>query len=66
MAKFGIEVDGFLQDEVFDTEEEAEEYAAYLSGCGRLGAEILYMSNPYENESPDDYEEPFIEVVELD
>lgn len=56
MPKFKIALDGEFEDEVFDTEEEAEEYALYLSSCAREGAEILHLSNPgdYDEDDCDD------------
>lgn len=59
MPKFKVALDGEFEDEVFDTEEEAEEYALYLSSCAREGAEILHLSNPGdydEDDCDDDYE----------
>ncbi len=32
-------------DEVFEAEEEAEEYASYAASCYKVGGEILEMSN---------------------
>ena len=64
--KYGIMMDGELEDDVFDTEEEAEEYALYLCSCAREGAEILNMSNPGDYEYDEDsFEEPEYEIVEL-
>lgn len=56
MPKFKVALDGEFEDEVFDTEEEAEEYALYLSSCAREGAEILHLSNPgdYDEDDCDD------------
>ena len=60
--KYRIIFDGEMQDEIFDTEEDAEEYALYLQSCERTGAETLHWSNPGdydydENEfEPSDYE----------
>ena len=34
------------EDDVFDTESEAEECGQYLCGCYKTGGEILNMSNP--------------------
>ena len=45
MEKFKVLFDGEYEDEIFDTEEDAEEYALYLCSCIREGAEILHMSN---------------------
>lgn len=64
MAKYGVMYDGELEDEIFDTEEQAEEYALYLSSCAKEGAEILNMSNPGDYDA-DDYNDDF-EVVEID
>ena len=67
MAKFRIEMDGELQDEVFNTEEEAEEYALYLCSCARTGAETLHWSNPGDYEYDEDtFEEPEYEIIEED
>lgn len=52
-----------LQDEVFEDEDAAEEYAQYLVGCSRQGAEILELSNPGDYPM-DDYEEPDYEIVD--
>lgn len=67
MAKYKIIFDDEEQDEVFDTEEDAEEYALYLSSCSREGAEILHMSNPGDYDYDEDfYEDPDYEIVEID
>lgn len=52
------------QDEVFSTEEDAEEYALYLSSCAKEGAEILHMSNPGDYDE-DDYDDDY-EIIEVD
>ena len=54
-----------LRDEVFDSEEEAEEYGGYLMGCARTGAETLNMSNPYDNPIGE-YDDLDYEVFEID
>lgn len=36
------------QDELFDTEWEAEDYGQYLVSCARTGAEVLELSNPFD------------------
>ncbi len=51
-------------DEVFSTEEAAEEYGLYLSSCASLGAEILHMSNP--GDYPDDDADLDYEIIEVD
>lgn len=64
MAKYRVSFDDEMQDEIFDTEEEALEHALYLSSCAKLGAEILHMSNPGDYDE-DDYNDDF-EIVEID
>ncbi len=60
-------MEGELQDEVFDTWEEADDYALYLVSCARTGAETLHMSNPGDYEYDEDtYEDPEYEIVEED
>lgn len=67
MAKYKIIFNDEEQDEVFDTEEEAEEYALYLCSCTRTGAENLHMSNPGDYEYDEDsFEDPDYEIVEED
>ncbi len=67
MAKYKIIFDDEEQDEVFDTEEAAAEYALYLCSCTREGAEILHMSNPGDYDyDKDSFEEPDYEIVEFD
>lgn len=63
MSKFKILFNGEYEDEVFDTEEEAEEHALYLCSCAREGAEILHMSNPGDYDA-DDYDDDY-EIVEI-
>ncbi len=62
--KYKIIFDG-EEDEVFDSEKAAEEYALYLRSCTRTGAETLRWSNPgdydYDEET---FEEPEFEIVE--
>ena len=67
MAKYKIIMDDEMQDDVFDTEEEADEYALYLCSCSRTGAEILHMSNPFDYDyDAETFEEPEYEIVEVD
>lgn len=67
MAKFKVLFDGEYEDEIFDTEEDAEEYALYLRSCTREGAEILHMSNPGDYDyDEDNSEDPDYEIVEID
>lgn len=69
MAKYQVEMhysDGTteLDDEIFDTEQEAEEHGLYLCSCYSLGGEILNMSNPgdYPLDEDDDVDFEVIEV----
>lgn len=67
MSKYKIVFDGEEEDEVFDTEEEAGEYASYLCSCAREGAEILNMSNPGDYDYDEDsFEDPDYEIIEVD
>lgn len=54
------------EDQLFDTEEEAEDAALYGLSCAKLGGEILEMSNPGDYPyNPDDYEDDDYEIVEM-
>lgn len=53
------------EDDIFDSEEAAEEYACYLVGCSRVGAETLNLSNPGDYPL-DDYDDPDFEIIEID
>ena len=64
MSKYKVIFNDEEMDAVFDTEEEAEEYALYLCSCAREGAEILHMSNPGDYDE-DDYETDY-EIVEVE
>ncbi|MBE6114513.1 MAG: hypothetical protein E7191_05485 [Erysipelotrichaceae bacterium] len=65
MPKYRIIFDGEEQDEVFDSEVAAEEYALYLRSCTRLGAEILHMSNPGDYDYDEDsFEDSEYEIIE--
>lgn len=64
MSKYKIVFNDEEIDDLFDTEEEAEEHALYLSSCAQLGAEILHMSNPGDYDE-DDYDEEY-EIIEVD
>ena len=67
MSKFKIIFDGDECDEIFDTDEEAEDHALYLSSCSREGAEILHMSNPGDYDYDEDtYEDPEYEIIEIE
>ena len=67
MPKYQVILDGEAQDALFETEEEANEYALYLCSCSRQGAEILHLSNPgdyYYDE--DSFESPEYEIIEIE
>lgn len=67
MSKFYVEFDGDVWDEEFDSYEEAEDYAHYLQGCAREGAEILNMSNPGDYPyDEDNYVYPEYNIIEED
>ena len=67
MSKFKIIYDGDEQDEEFDSEEAAEEYALYLRSCEESGAETLNLSNPGDYDyDEDDFESSDQEIVEVD
>lgn len=67
MAKFKVLFYGEYEDEVFNTKEDAEEYALYLCSCAREGAEILHMSNPGDYDyDEDNFEDPDYEIVKID
>lgn len=51
-------------DEVFETEAEADEYGVYMVSCHSLGGEILHMSN--SGDCPLSDEEADFEVIEVD
>lgn len=51
-----------LDDEVYDSEEEAYEAGEYGCSCHSLGNEILHLSNPGDN--PIDEEGLDFEIVE--
>lgn len=65
MAKYKIVFDDEEQDEIFDTIDEAIEYAQDLVSDYHLGGEILEMSNPGDYPyDPDD--EPEYYIIEVD
>lgn len=66
MPKYKIILEDEEQDEIFNSQEDAEEYALYLLSCSRLGAEILHMSNPGDYEyDEDEWENPEYEIIEI-
>ena len=67
MAKYKILFDGEEEDEIFDTELDAEEHAQYLCSCCREGAEILHLSNPGDYDyDEEEYETPDYEIIEIE
>ena len=52
------------EDELYDSEEAAEEAGCYGCSCYSTGAEILSMSNP--GDYPLDDEECDFEIIEVD
>ena len=66
MAKYKVIFDGEEEDEIFNSEKEAEEYALYLCSCTNSGAEILHMSNPGDYDYDEDsFEDPDYEIIEI-
>ncbi len=67
MAKYKIIFDGVEEDDIYDSYEDAEEAANEMTSDCKLGAEILHMSNPGDYEyDEDDYDDPDIEIVEIE
>ncbi len=65
MAKYRILMEGELVEDIFDTYEEADDYALYLCSCAKVGAETLHLSNPGDYEyDEDDFEYPEYEIIE--
>lgn len=64
MSKYKVIFNDEEQDEIFNSESAAEDYALYLVSCTKEGAEILHMSNPGDYDE-DDYETDY-EIVEVD
>lgn len=64
MSKYQVLFNDELEDDIFNTEEDAEEYALYLCSCTKEGAAILHMSNPGDYDE-DDYETDY-EIIEID
>ena len=52
MSKYRVSVDGEFEDEIFDTEEAAEDYANYLVGCAAQGYLLSVAQNHRCQESP--------------
>lgn len=64
MSKYKVIFNNEEQDEVFNSESAAENYALYLASCAQEGAEILHLSNPGDYDE-DDYEDDY-EIIEVD
>ena len=67
MSKYKVIFGGEEEDEIFNTESDAEDYALYLSSCSRDGAEILHMSNPGDWDYDEDVDGYYdYEIIEID
>lgn len=67
MSKYKVVYAGEEQDEIFDTEDEAEKYAWYLQSCEETGAEMFHLSNPGDYEYDEETFEPAVyEIIEID
>lgn len=56
-----------IHDELFDTYDEADNYADYLVSCYQTGAETLNMSNMGDYEyDEDNFELPDCEIIEVE
>ena len=56
------------EDEIFDTEEEANEFGLYLLSCARTGNEMFHLSNPgdYSLNDESTYNDVDIYIIEID
>lgn len=65
MAKYKVVFDGWEEEDVFDTEKDAQEHALNMLCDYRTGAEIQELSNPgdYPYDPSDD---PDFEIIEVD
>ena len=64
IAKYKIIFESKEDDEVFDTYEEADDYALYLGSCYHEDGKILEMSDPGDYPyDPED--EPEYEIIEV-
>ena len=72
MTKYKIKMiypDGeeVIEDDIFDSYEEAEDAALYYVSCTRDGAETLNLSNPGDYEYDEEtYVDPTYEIIEID
>lgn len=65
MTKYKVIFEGEVEDEVFDTYEEADAYALEMISCYHEGGEILELSNPGDYPYDPDYE-PEVEIVDFE
>ena len=65
MTQYKVEFEGYEYDDVFDTYDDAEEYALYMVSCYHTGGEILEMSNPGDYPYDPDYE-PEYAIIEIE
>lgn len=69
MSKFRIlwTENNEMEEEVFDSYDDAQEMAVYYQGCAKLGAEMLNLSNPGDYPyDEDDFDYPDFEIIEED
>ena len=67
MPKFKVIFDGYEEDEIFDSYNDAEDYALYSQSCCRTGAETLHLSNPIEYDYDEkNYKPPKYRIKEVD
>ena len=61
---FKLTIDELDIEEIFDTEEEAEDYVSVVMSDMSTGAEILHLSNPgdYPYEDADDFDYEIEEI----
>lgn len=53
----GEVLEDFIDDLIFDDEDEAEEHACYMNSCSAQGAEIMRLRDPFgydDDLQPDD------------
>lgn len=53
-----------IEDELYDTEDEARDAAEYGCSCYMTGGEILHLSNPGDYDEPEEY--PDFEIIEVE
>lgn len=55
-----------LDDEIYDTYEEADDAANYGCSCYTLGGEILHLSNPGDYDNPQESDSPTYEIIKAE